>query len=247
MSDNIAAFVLVGFLAQMVDGALGMAYGITATTVLLAQGVSPAAASASVHTAEMFTTAASGASHWRFGNVDTALLLQLAVPGMTGGILGAALLAHVPGDRFRPVVAVYLLAAGLVVLVRGLGGVRQRARPGPARTIACGGIAGFLDAAGGGGWGLIVTSTMVWSGLTPRYAIGTACLTEFFVTTAISLMFFATIGMTMWKVILGLIIGGVIAAPIAAYATRHLPERMMMVAVGLFVIGLSLREIVRSI
>ncbi len=247
MLAGIAFFVFVGFAAQMVDGALGMAYGVTATAILLSQGVAPAVASASVHTAEVFTTAASGAAHWRIGNVERSLLAKLAVPGVAGGILGSFVLTSFPGEKVRPFVALYILAAGIIVFTRGL-----RARPtghtfSSIQTISCGLVAGFLDAAGGGGWGLLVTSSLLYGGLAPRRAIGTACLAEFFVTASISLTFLFTIGLELWPVILGLVIGGVIAAPIAALAARHIPERPMMLLVGALVIVLSLRELLRGV
>ena len=247
MPDSIVFFAFVGFAAQLVDGALGMAYGVTATTILLSYGTSPAIASASVHTAEIFTTAASGASHWRLGNLERGLLLRLAGAGMVGGVLGAYVLTAFPGDKIRPFVAMYLLVAGAIVLGRGLRRHRQDHVLGPNKVMLCGLVAGFLDAAGGGGWGLLVTSSLVWGGLTPRKAIGTACLAEFFVTTAVSATFVATIGLQMWPVILGLIIGGVIAAPIAALAARHMPERAMMITVGMLVMGLSVREILKGL
>ena len=246
MLASVAFFIAVGFAAQMVDGALGMAYGVTATTILLSQGVVPAVASASVHTAEVFTTAASGASHWRLGNVERALLWRLAGPGVVGGVLGAYVLTAFPGEKIRPVVALYLLVAGAIVLARGLRAHKVDHQLGPIKTMLCGLTAGFLDAAGGGGWGLLVTSSLVWGGLTPRKAIGTACLAEFFVTASVSLTFLATIGLELWPVILGLIIGGVIAAPIAALAARHIPDRPMMIGVGLLVMALSAREVLKG-
>lgn len=245
MTESVAFFVVVGFAAQMVDGALGMAYGVTATSILLSYGTTPAIASASVHAAEVFTTAASGASHWRLGNVERSLLLRLAGPGVAGGILGAYALTAFPGEKIRPFVALYLLAAGTIVLARGLKAYRHPHVLGPGKTMLCGLTAGFLDAAGGGGWGLLVTSSLVWGGLTPRLAVGTACIAEFFVTLAISATFVATIGLVMWPVILGLVIGGVIAAPLAALAAKYLPDRAMMIAVGAMVIALSLRELVK--
>lgn len=251
MLASIAFFAAVGFAAQMIDGAIGMAYGVAATTLLLAYGTAPAIASASVHTAEVFTTAASGLAHWRLDNVERRLLWRLAVPGVAGGIVGACVLTAFPGENIRPFVAVYLLAAGGIVMARGLGQHRIDHTLGPAQTVLCGLTAGFLDAAGGGGWGLLVTSTLVWGGLTPRKAIGTACLAEFFVTLAVSLTFFVTIGQQiwplMWQVILGLVIGGIIAAPIAALAARHVPDRAMMILVGAIVMALSAREILKGL
>ena len=165
--DELLLFVAVGFAAQLVDGALGMAYGITATTVLLSMGVMPAVASASVHAAEVFTTGASGLAHWRFGNVDRDLVWQLAVPGMAGGAIGAWLLSAIPGEQMRPWVSLYLLAMGGVILWRAM-----RARPEVDRSTKSppllGLAGGFLDAIGGGGWGPMVASTLLSNGAAPR-------------------------------------------------------------------------------
>ncbi len=245
MPTDLLLFVVIGFAAQIVDGALGMAYGLTATSILLSFGTTPAVASASVHAAEVFTTAASGAAHWRLGNVDRALLWRLAPAGMAGGFLGAYVLTAVPGETLRPFVAAYLLMAGGVVLLRGL---RNRAN-GPGlgvpfpMLIPIGLLGGFLDAAGGGGWGALVTTSLLCRGTLARIAIGTVSVAEFFVATTVSATFFATIGFSLWPVIAGLIIGGVLAAPLAALAARHVPERPLMVLVGSLVILLALRQI----
>ena len=250
MFNDILLFIAVGFAAQMVDGALGMAYGLTATTVLLSFGTTPAVASASVHAAEVFTTAASGAAHWRLGNVDRGLLWRLALPGMAGGMAGAYVLTAFPGETLRPIIAGYLLAAGVVVLVRGL----RANLPAPiechkvngwfARSLGLAG--GFLDAVGGGGWGSLVTTTLIWCGLQPRVAIGTVNAAEFFVTAVVATTFLATIGLELWPVILGLIVGGIIAAPFAALAAKHMPDRPLMIIVGVLIIILSLRQIVKA-
>ena len=250
MLNDILLFIAVGFAAQMVDGALGMAYGLTATTVLLSFGTTPAVASASVHAAEVFTTAASGASHWRLGNVDRVLLRRLVLPGMLGGFCGAYLLAAFPGDAMRPYIAGYLLCAGLVVLARGLRATQPVPIDGQALngwfTRVTGLSGGFLDAVGGGGWGSLVTSTLIWSGMAPRIAIGTVNAAEFFVTTVVATTFLATIGLALWPVILGLVIGGVLAAPFAALAARHMPDRPMMILVGALIVLLSLRQLVKA-
>ena len=249
MLNDILLFVAVGFAAQMVDGALGMAYGLTATTVLLSLGAAPATASASVHAAEVFTTAASGAAHWRLGHVDRRLLWRLAVPGVVGGLIGAFVLTSFPGDRIRPYVAAYLLVAGCIVLARGLNGSKPAGTTAPAsgRLIAIGLIGGFLDAVGGGGWGALVTSSLIWCGAVPRTAIGTVSMAEFFVTSAVSAAFVATIGLALWPVIIGLILGGVIAAPLAALAARHMPDKPMMIVVGALIVLLSLRQILAAV
>ena len=224
-----------------------MAYGVTATTILLSYGTAPAVASASVHAAEVFTTAASGAAHWRLGNVDRTLLWRLALPGMVGGALGAYTLTSFSGDQLRPWIAAYLMVAGGIVLFRGLRPHRRDHALAPGLVVLCGFTAGLLDAMGGGGWGLLVTTSLIWGGTAPRTAIGTASLAEFFVTSVVSVTFIATIGLELWPVILGLIAGGVIAAPIAALVARHVPARPLMVLVGLLVMALSVRQILKAI
>ena len=244
MFDDFILFVAVGFAAQLVDGALGMAYGLSATSVLLGLGIPPATASASVHAAEVFTTAASGASHWRFGNVDFRLLRRLALPGMLGGAAGAYLLAEAPVEVIRPLVNVYLLAMGALILWRAM----RLHRPAydPARRVGLLGLGGgFLDAIGGGGWGAIVTSSLIGRGVAARHAIGTTSLGEFFVTTTVSATFVATIGIELWPIIAGLVLGGVLAAPFAAYVVRRLPDRPLMILVAVLIILLSLRGLLQ--
>ncbi len=245
-ANDMLLFVVIGFGAQMVDGALGMAYGLTATSILMSFGTTAAVASASVHAAEVFTTATSGAAHWTLGNVDRAILYRLVPAGMVGGFLGAHILATTPGDALRPWVAANLLLAGGVVLVRGLrGGVHHSGLPKSlALLVPLGFCGGFLDAIGGGGWGALVTTTLLCNGTPARTAIGTACLAEFFVTLTISGTFFASIGLALWPVIVGLIIGGVLAAPLAAMAARHLPDRPLMILVGALIVLLAGRQIV---
>jgi uncharacterized membrane protein YfcA len=246
MPDDVLLFVVVGFVAQMVDGAIGMAYGITSSTVLLSLGVPPATASACVHAAETFTTAASGAAHWKFGNVDRKLLFRLALPGMIGGGLGAYALTMLPGDTIKPFISGYLLLMGLFIVWKA---VRPKPvePPAPAGVAPLGFIGGLLDSIGGGGWGPIVTSSLIGQGATPRFAIGTVNLAEFFVTLTISATFLATIGLELWPIITGLIVGGVIAAPFAAYATKRLPDHVLMIIVGCVVMILSLRSILNAV
>jgi uncharacterized protein len=244
MTNDILLFVAIGFAAQLIDGAIGMAYGITATSMLMSMGVPPATASASVHAAEVFTTAASGTAHWRMGNVDRKLVVRLAAPGMLGGGVGAFILATVPGDSIRPYVSVYLLVMGIVILWRAIW-KSVGARAAPKHVGAMGLVGGFLDAVGGGGWGAMVTSTLIGRGVQPRFAIGSANAAEFFVTAIITATFVATIGLSLWPVITGLVIGGVLAAPFAAYATKHLPDQPVMILVGVVVILLSLRTLTK--
>jgi uncharacterized membrane protein YfcA len=246
MSTDLLLFIAVGFAAQVVDGALGMAYGVTATSVLLGLGVSPATASASVHAAEIFTTGASGLAHWRRGNVCMTLLRRLAVPGVIGGILGAVVLIGLPGAIVRLVVSVYLLLMGLLILWKAVHPTPPRSDA-PRHLTALGLVGGFLDAIGGGGWGATVTSTLIGQGTTPRLAIGSVNLSEFFVTTAISATFFLTIGLDLWPIILGLVLGGVLAAPFAAYLTCRVPDRPLMILVGVVIVLLSLRGLVQAL
>ena len=248
MLEDLLTFAAVGFAAQMVDGAIGMAYGLSATSVLLTLGVAPATASASVHAAEVFTTGASGLAHWRLGNVRRALVLRLAVPGVLGGVIGAHLLVGMPTAPVRVFVGFYLLALGGVVLLKAL-----RPLPPVAAAISTGRLAalgfcgGLLDAIGGGGWGAIVTSTLIGQGNAPREAIGSASLAEFFVTAAVSAAFVATVGLTLWPVIAGLVLGGVLAAPLAALAAKRVPDRLLMAAVGVVVSLLALRGLLASL
>jgi uncharacterized membrane protein YfcA len=246
MANDILLFVVVGFAAQMVDGAIGMAYGVTATSVLLSVGVPPATASASIHAAEVFTTAASGAAHWRMGNVDRRLVVRVAVPGVVGGVAGATLLASLAAEHIRPFVSLYLLAMGGVVLWRAIS-KRSRSVAPPRHLTLLGLVGGFLDAAGGGGWGAMVTTTLLCQGTAPRTAIGSANAAEFFVTATVSATFTVTIGLSLWPVIAGLVAGGVIAAPFAAYAARHMPDRPVMTLVGSIVVLLSLRNLLQAL
>jgi len=243
--DDIALFILVGFVAQMVDGALGMAYGVTSTTFLIGFGVPPAVASASVHTAEVVTTGVSGLSHWRFGNVDGPLMRRLVIPGVIGSVLGAYILTQAPVALIKPVVSAYLVVMGIVILAKAVSRVSDR----PVRTklVPLGLAGGFLDAMGGGGWGPIVTSTLIARGNTPRYTIGSVNMAEFFVTVASSVTFVLTIGLSHWRAILGLMVGGVIAAPFGAYVCRLLPARFIMFMVGVLVTFLSLRTLVQTL
>ncbi len=241
-TPSIVVFIIVGFVAQMIDGALGMAYGVSSTTFLLSLGVSPALASASVHTAEVATTAISGLSHLRLGNVDRALFSRLLIPGVIGGVIGAYILTSIPGDVIKPVVSVYLLLMGLVILRKSLAPPPEDAPP-RKHLVPLGLVGGFFDAIGGGGWGPIVTSTLVAAGNNPRFAIGSVNIAEFFVTICESITFFLTLGAMRWETVLGLLIGGVAAAPLAAYACARLPTRTLMRLVGVLIVLLSLRTL----
>ncbi len=245
MSDFLL-FVAVGFSAQLIDGAIGMAYGLFSTSVLLSIGVTPAVASASVHAAEVFTTGASGLSHWRFGNVNWSIVRRLAVPGMIGGGIGAYILSNVDGSTIRPFVGAYLAVMGVWVLSKAVRN-RNMEEKQPRFLGALGFTGGFLDAIGGGGWGPIVTSSMVGQGARPKTTIGSTRSAEFFVTTTISITFLSTIGLELWPIILGLIVGGVFAAPIAAYIVGRVPDRPMMIIVGIVICILAFREVLRGL
>ncbi len=249
---EIFLFTCIGFVAQAIDGALGMAYGVAATTMLLGLGVAPPIASASVHTAEVFTTGVSGAAHWRLGNVDVTLARRLAFAGTAGGAAGAYLSTALPGSVVRPFVSLYLLAMGIVIVWRAIarfGNDHSTAASvsTPTRVAPLGFIGGLLDAIGGGGWGAMVTSTLMGWRMTPRVAIGSANAAEFFVASVITATFVATIGLELWPIITGLVTGGVLAAPFAAFMTRRLPERPLMLLVGTVIVLLSLRGFLQSL
>ncbi len=244
--ETILLYMLVGFVAQMVDGALGMAYGVSSNTFLLSVGVPPAMASASVHIAEMFTTGVSGLSHFRLGNVDPEVLKRLIIPGVLGGALGAYILTAVPSDVIKPLVSIYLLIMGVRILLKVWKKLEIHDREPSHWFIPLGLIGGFFDAIGGGGWGPIVTTTLVASGRLPHKMIGSVNASEFFVTVAESVTFILTLGATLsnyWQVVLGLLTGGIIAAPLAAYVCRKLPCRLLMAMVGILIILLSLRTL----
>lgn len=245
MDWAFAFFVAAGFFAQLVDGALGMGFGVISTSIMLGLGLSPAHASASVHAAEVFTTAASGAAHLRFGNVDRRLFMRLLVPGCVGGSLGAYLLVSLPGDRLKPFVGAYLLVMGCVILYRAFHPAAPRAMGAGLYPLAFAG--GTLDAIGGGGWGPIVTSTLVARGGDSRLTVGSVNLAEFFVTVCESLAFIVTLGAMPWKPILGIIVGGVAAAPLAAWLTGRIPTRRLTGLVGVLVILYSARIIWKSL
>jgi len=229
----------------MVDGSLGMAYGVSSNTFLLSIGIPPATASASVHTAEIFTTMASGLSHLRLGNVDRKLFEKLLVPGIIGGIIGAYILTSVPGKAIKPFIAIYLFIIGIVILRKAFKKIEVNEVE--TRIVPLGLTGGFFDAMGGGGWGPIVTSTLIARGNHPRFTIGSVNTAEFFVTVSESIVFILTIGLAHWRIIVGLMAGGVIAAPIAAYTCKKLPTRLLMIIIGGLIMILSTRTILLAI
>jgi uncharacterized membrane protein YfcA len=244
VNSEILYYVLGGFIAQMIDGALGMAYGVTATTFLMAVGITPAAASASVHASEVFTSGVSGYMHLKFGNVNSKLFKTLVIPGIIGAILGAYVLSSLEdyAGYIKPIVSIYTLFLGAIIIRKALIKRQEKRQLKKVGWLAL--FGGYLDSIGGGGWGPIVSSTLIASGRHPKYTIGSVNLTEFFVSLASSLTFFTVIGLGYWQVIAGLILGGVVAAPIAARLANKLPVKSMMILVGIVIIVVSLRQIV---
>lgn len=242
LDKNFHWMVLAGFLAQLVDGALGMGYGVTSASILLSTGINPAAISGSIHTAEMFASGASGYSHYKFGNVNKKLFKALVIPGVIGAIAGACLLVFL-GEKYsgyiRPVLALYTLFLGFKILLNAFIKFNQTKKFKHYGPLA--GLGGFLDSFGGGGWGPIVTTTLITKGRSPRFVIGTVSLTEFFVTLASAFTFFTLLGVSHWQTIVALIIGGFIAAPIAAKLTGKLPRKTSFILLGILVIIWSLK------
>ena len=231
-------FIAVGFAAQLVDGALGMAFGVISNTLLVGvMGVPPALASQRVHLVECFTTATSGISHLLHGNIDKRLFFRLLIPGMIGGILGAYVLTSLDAGVVKPFVLAYLTAIGIYLLVRGL---LYPPKIKEAKLIAPLGLfGGFLDAAGGGGWGPVVTSNLLIQGADPRKVVGTVNSVEFFLTLTVSAAFIWHLGVAdVAGATLGLLIGGIAAAPLGAWAAKHFPPKQMLILVG-FVLSLT--------
>lgn len=249
---SLITFALVGLGAQLVDGTLGMAYGVTSTTLLLAAGYAPAAASAAVHLAEIGTTLASGASHWRFGNVDWKVVAKIGVPGAVGAFAGATFLSSLTTDAAAPWMAGILLALGVYILLRfatKLPTLRLDSPPKKRFLTPLGLFAGFVDATGGGGWGPVATPTLISSGrMIPRKVIGTVDTSEFLVALAASLGFLIGIGSEAinFTTVTGLLVGGVVAAPIAAYLVRHIPGRLLGSLVGGIIIVTNSRTLMKT-
>jgi uncharacterized membrane protein YfcA len=230
--EAILPFIAIGFAAQLVDGALGMAFGLINSTLLISvMGLPPRVASASVHAVETFTTAASGISHVLHRNVNWRLFARLVIPGMIGGVLGAYVLSSVDASVARPFVMAYLSAIGLYLLFRAW---RGRVEPRTPKVIEpLGLVGGFLDAAGGGGWGPVVTSNLLVQGSSPRETIGTVNTAEFFLTSTISATFIFTLGFAAFTLqTLGLLIGGLLAAPLGGWLAKKVPARPLMAMVG---------------
>jgi uncharacterized protein len=228
---DLLPFIAVGFAAQLVDGALGMAFGTISATLLLSLGVPPAAASAGVHTVETFTTGVSGISHILHKNVDWKLFARLAIPGVIGGVLGAYVLTQIDAGDARPIVMTYLALIGIYLVWRG---IRHDGEHRPAKVVEpLGLVGGFLDAAGGGGWGAVVTGNLLVQGHEPRKTIGTVNTAEFILTLTISATFIFNLGWEAFTVATaGLLIGGVAAAPLGAFIAKKAPSKTLLVFVG---------------
>ncbi len=251
---NVLVLAVVGLIAQLVDGSLGMAYGATSATLLLAIGISPALASASVHIAEVGTTLASGVSHWRFGNVDWRKVILLAIPGGLGAFVGAIAVSYVAADLAKPFVAVFLFGLGVYVL--GRFSFRRKEKPVKVRPITgkflgpLGLVAGFMDAAGGGGWGSIATPTLLSSGrMEPRKIIGTVDTSEFVVASSASVGFLLALSFQQipWQIVGALLAGGVVAAPIAAWVVRILPMRILGTSVGGIILVTNMQTFLNTV
>lgn len=242
-SVDILPYMAVGFGAQMVDGALGMAFGVISNTLLLTLGVPPAAASAGVHTVEAFTTGASGISHVLHRNVDWKMFARLLIPGLIGGVSGAYLLSNIDGSVIKPFILAYLISIGLWLIWRGIFFPPHHKRPKLVEPLGL--IGGFMDASGGGGWGPIVTSNLLIQGANPRITIGTVNAVEFFLTLSISATFFLALGAeTFTLATVGLLIGGVIAAPFGAKLAKHVAARTLLLAVGIVLTITSLAGLI---
>jgi uncharacterized membrane protein YfcA len=237
-------YVGIGFLAQLVDGTMGMGYGATSTSFLLALGVPPAISSTGVHVAEMFTSGASAVSHIKFGNINKKLVRYLIIPGVIGSAVGAYLLADIiDGQAIKPYISVYMMVLGGIIIYKALKKNIVKKRTKRLGVLAT--FGGFMDAVGGGGWGPIVTSTLIGHGRDPRYTIGSVNTAEFAVSLASGLTFLVFQGINSWQIIAGLIVGGVVAAPLGAYLVNRVPRKPLMILVGTLVIFLSLRTLVK--
>lgn len=251
---KLIVFAFIGFLAQLIDGALGMAYGVTSTSLLLTFGFAPAVASASVHLAEVVTTAASGASHIKFGNVDKQTVYRLIIPGSIGAFLGATFLSHIPGELAKPYISLFLLSLGVYVLIKFLfkftpTQVKKEISLTKKQSIPLGLIAGFADATGGGGWGPIATPVLLSKkGMSPRKVVGTVDTSEFAIAVSATLGFLISLGWqdVNWLWVSALMIGGLIAAPIAAWIVQKIHGQLMGVLVGGFIILINSRTLVTS-
>ncbi|OXA80069.1 ABC transporter permease [Flavobacterium frigidimaris] len=241
-NQEFLVFFAIGVFAQLVDGTLGMGYGATSTSFLLAYGVPPVISSTAVHVSEMFTTGASALSHHKFGNINKKLVKHLLIPGVLGSITGAYLLSDViNGDIIKPFIAVYMIVLAIIIIRKALAKTIVKKKTKKLGYLAT--FGGFMDSVGGGGWGPIVTSTLLGRGRNPRYTIGSVNAAEFAVSFASGITFMLFGGIHGWQVIFGLILGGVIAAPLGAYLINKIKRKPMMIAVGILIILLSLKTL----
>lgn len=241
-NQEFLIYFTIGIFAQMVDGTLGMGYGATSTSFLLAYGVPPAISSTGVHVSEMFTTGASAISHHKFGNINKKLVKHLMIPGVLGSITGAYLLSDIiDGEIIKPFIALYMIVLAIIIIRKALQKNIIKRKTTSLSVLAS--FGGFMDAVGGGGWGPIVTSTLLGRGRNPKYTIGSVNAAEFAVSFASGVTFMLFGGIKGWNVIIGLILGGVIAAPIAANLVNKIQRKPMMIAVGILIIILSLRTL----
>ncbi len=268
-------FAGVGFIAQMIDGGLGMGFGITSNTILLCFGVTPAMASASVHVSKVFTSGLSGMRHWKTGNVSKKLFWNLMIPGVVGGVLGAYFLSIIDGEKIKPFIAAYLFFLGVMVIKKAFRKLEEEdvhnhfykitfvgkhiekmfaffscqgvsKKPCFARML--GGIGGIIDSIGGGGWGPIITSTLISKDHNPKHSIGSAISAEFFITLAVSITFLITLGfLSTWYAVVGLLIGGAIAAPMSSVLRHRMAPRSLMLIVGLTIVTMSAIVFIRSV
>lgn len=242
--SNLLYYIGVGFLAQLVDGALGMAYGASCTSMLLGLGVPPAYATASVHTAEVFTTGVSGLSHIYFGNIDKNLFFRIVITGIVGSMLGAYLISDVfDGKMIKPYISVYMIILGSVIISKAF--KKRPTTPQNKNLGLLGLFGGFLDAVGGGGWGPLVTSNLISKGNAPKEAIGTVNTAEFFVAFCSTGIFMLFIDIQAWQAIAGLIIGGVFAAPLGAFLVKLFKPKTIMISVGILVVLLNIWNLVK--
>jgi uncharacterized protein len=242
--------LLVGFAAEIVAGSMGMGYGVICTTILLILNVPPPVISASIHSAESFTSAAGSISHWQLGNINKKLAKSLAIPAIIGAVVGALLLSYV-GERYakitKPFIAVYTMYLGIRILQNAFKKREINQKKKATKITALALIGGFIDSFGGGGWGPLVTGTFIKNGHTPRYVIGSSTLAKCVLTVASAVTFIFTIGIHHWNIVAGLLIGGIVTAPFSAMLTAKLPTKKMFIAVGIVVIFCSLITIYRAI
>lgn len=238
--------VAVGLLAQAIDGALGMAYGITSSSFLLAVGAPPAMASGATHLAEVFTTGVSGVSHLRLGNVSKKLFFSLLAPGVVGALVGVYILGNINAAVLKPFVSAYLLVMGLYVFGKAFRRIAAQRHIQTHKVVPLAFMGGLMDTTGGGGWGPIVTTSLVGAGNDPRTTIGTVNFAEFFLTVTVAASFLSILDQTVWVLVAGLAVGGLIAAPFAAYMTKHLKAKTLLMLVGGLITTISVFNLYKA-